>query len=185
MFIEGCRVKELGRIAGAEALADRVASLTHEQWRADRLRQELFSNVHADTETLVLLFCDGWPEVDVEKRAGWALLADVALPVMNHIVRNHYTKGGVVLRAMVAKLKPGGHIARHYDAHPSFAAAHRIHVPLVTNEAVKFWIDDVQFRFDAGFGYEINNLLNHEVKNDWDSDRVHFIFDYAPADQLQ
>jgi hypothetical protein len=180
MRIADQSVKKLGLVPEARALADAVAALSPDDWAKDRMRQELFSNVHGDTQTMVLLFCDGWPDVEVGTRDAWARLGEFALPVMQAIIKSHYPGKGAVLRAMVARLKPGGHIARHYDAHPSFAAAHRIHVPLVTHPKVRFLIDDEDAAMRALHGYEIDNLRYHEVKNDSLIDRDHFIFDYAP-----
>ena len=99
---------------------------------------------------------------------------------MQQIINDVYGQGGTVLRAVVAKLPPGAKINRHKDSHPSFSVAHRIHIPLKTNDQVVFHVDDIRHQMHVGTAYEINNLLFHEVANNSDEDRIHFIFDYMP-----
>jgi aspartyl/asparaginyl beta-hydroxylase (cupin superfamily) len=81
---------------------------------------------------------------------------------------------------MIAKLPPGGTIARHRDTHPSFGICHRIHVPLQTGPEVMFIIGHSRIEAVEGVAFEINNLEPHEVHNRGERDRIHFIFDYAP-----
>src|SRR4029453_18434342 len=82
--------------------------------------------------------------------------------------------------AMAAKLMPGGLILPHRDSHPSFAAGHRIHVPIATNPRVRFMIDGRPVSLQVGEAYEINNQKVHSVMNKGATDRIHFIFDYVP-----
>ncbi|MGH8165735.1 MAG: aspartyl/asparaginyl beta-hydroxylase domain-containing protein, partial [Woeseiaceae bacterium] len=118
----------------------------------------------------------------VEKRPAWSHLAAQAVPVLREVLERHYERGGILLRAMAAKLLPHGTIEGHIDRHPSFACAHRIHVPLLTNPDVVFLVGGKQVTMDVGHGYEINNQLVHRVHNGGDKDRIHFIFDYVPPD---
>jgi hypothetical protein len=168
----------LGRVDCA-ALTEKVLSLDESAWLADARRQEDF-DVHAQTQSIILTFCEGWPEVTVSHAAGWDLLAAEAAPVMEQILSRHYPPGGQVLRAMMARLPAGGRIARHTDGHPSFSVAHRIHVPLVTNPGVEFVVGRESVPPRAHFAFELNNLMAHSVVNNGDRARIHFIFDYAP-----
>lgn len=179
------RVRELGGVTSAVPLISETLQLPAAAWLQDQLRQERFS-AHRQTQSVVLLFCEGeWPEVQIEKRAGWDYLAREAVPVMQELLDGHYVRGGVILRAMVAKLEPSGTIPGHIDRHPSFACAHRIHVPLLTNPDVVFLVGGKQITMDVGKAYEINNQLTHRVYNGGDTDRIHFIFDYAPPDYVE
>jgi hypothetical protein len=138
--------------------------------------------VHEQTRSIVLLFAevDDWPAVTVTKQPGWPRLASVALPVMHQIIRDCYPAGGTIIRAMAAKLLAGGRILTHRDAHASFAAGHRIHVPISTNERVRFTIDGRPLHMEIGRAYEINNQKAHSVMNKGATDRINFIFDYVP-----
>lgn len=163
-----------------QALGEAILAQEPEAWTEQTYRQEEF-DVHRQTESIVLLFCDeDWPDGEVHKEAGWKRLSDIAMPLIDDIIRTHYEPGGTVLRAMAAKLKAGGIINPHKDAAPSFHIGHRIHIPIVTHRGVRFTIEGVPYKFDVGQAYEINNQKTHSVLNRGTEDRIHFIFDYAP-----
>jgi len=168
----------LGKV-DCRALAEKVLALDEDAWFADPRRQDDY-DVHAQTQSIILLFCDGWPDVTVTHAEGWPLLGDAAQPVIDQIVGKRYAPGGRLLRAMVTRLKPGRRIARHKDIHPTFSIAHRIHVPLVTNAGVEFVVGSERVPPRAGYAFELNNLMLHHVINNGSEDRIHFIFDYAP-----
>jgi hypothetical protein len=168
----------LGKV-DCQVLTDKVMSLQEDAWKVDARRQRDF-DVHAQTQSIILLFCDGWPEVTVTQGNGWELLAAEAEPVMEQVLKKHYVAGGKILRAMVTRLGSGCRIARHKDAHPSFSVAHRIHVPLVTNPEVEFMVGPERVPPRAHYAFELNNLMFHQVTNRGNSARIHFIFDYAP-----
>jgi len=169
----------LGKV-DCQLLTDKVMSLEEEAWTIDARRQKDY-DVHAQTQSIILLFCDGWPDVTVSRGGGWEFLAAEAEPVMQQVLRRHYAVGGRLLRAMVTRLGAGCRIARHKDSHPSFSVAHRIHVPLVTNPDVEFVVGPDRVPPRTGYAFELNNLMFHQVTNHGNSARIHFIFDYAPA----
>lgn len=171
-------LKDLGEV-DVQPLAERILDLDEHHWRANQYRQNAYS-VHEHTESLVMVFCNGWPEMTVSKENAWDLLQDLAVPLMHRVLEADYPPGGTIIRAMAAKLKPGGVIAPHRDTHPSFVASHRIHVPITTNPGVRFMIDGRPHRFEIGRAYEINNQRNHSVMNSGGDDRITFIFDYLP-----
>jgi len=173
------RVRELGYV-NFEPLRDVVLRFDESVWALNKVRQQRFKNVHSQTESVVMIFCDGWPKLRVSKEAGWSHMAEYALPLIEDIITKHYATGGRVIRAMAAKIPPGGVIKRHFDNHPTFSIGHRIHVPLQTHPKVAFEVDDALVNMEEGCGYELNNLLMHQVKNNSDRDRIHFIFDYIP-----
>jgi hypothetical protein len=171
-------LRELGSVDSAP-LIEAVLAQDVEAWKANQYRQQVY-DVHTQTVSLVLVFCDGWPELTVSKEAAWDSLKETAVPLMRAIIGGFYPKGGTVIRAMAAKLKAGGVISPHRDTHPSFRHAHRIHVPITTNPGVRFMINGRPHRFTVGNAYEINNQMNHSVLNAGKEDRITFIFDYLP-----
>lgn len=175
---------DLGSV-DSTALADAILAQDEQAWWEDKKRQHVF-DVHRETESIVLVFVnlESWPEIEIVKQPGWDRLADVAVPVMHNIIERHYPKGGTIIRAMAAKLLAGGKIKPHVDTHPSFHYGHRIHVPITTNPRVRFMIDGRPHKLDVGRAYEINNQKNHSVMNKGKDDRITFIFDYVPPDQL-
>jgi hypothetical protein len=179
------RLRELGDVASAP-LVEAILALDEQAWHEEEYRQEAFE-VHRQTQSVVMVFVnlEAWPTLEVLKEPGWDRLAPVAVPVMHDIIERCYPKGGTIIRAMAAKLLAGGKITPHTDTHPSFHIGHRIHVPITTNERVRFMIDGRPHRFQVGKAYEINNQMNHSVANKGQDDRITFIFDYVPPEQLQ
>ncbi|HNP37253.1 MAG TPA: aspartyl/asparaginyl beta-hydroxylase domain-containing protein [Woeseiaceae bacterium] len=175
--------RDLGEV-NAAALIDAVLEASAQDWQEETLRQERYEQ-HHDTESLILCFCDGWPNLRMMKGPAWDSLYPCAAPVINEILNRGYKRGGKVVRMMAAKLKPGGHIALHSDTHPSFDIGHRIHVPLQTNDQVEFIVDGLRVRMRCGHAYEIDNKRRHEVSNRGAADRIHLIFDYVPPEALE
>jgi hypothetical protein len=183
MNFEG-RIRELGPL-DCTALSETILAQEDAAWHEEKYRQNTYE-VHRQTESIVMVFTEleNWPEIDVRKEAGWDRLADVAVPLMHDVIARHYPPGGAIIRAMAAKLIPGGKIQPHVDSHPSFAQGHRIHIPITTNSRVRFMIDGRPHRLQVGQAYEINNQKNHSVMNKGKEGRITFIFDYVPPQQL-
>jgi len=178
------RIRELGEV-DSTALSEVILAQDGSAWREDEYRQKEFE-VHRQTESIVLVFVnlEVWPVIEIHKEPGWDRLAEVAIPVMHDIIEKHYPPGGAIVRAMAAKLLAGGKIAPHTDTHPSFHRGHRIHVPITTNPRVRFMIDGRPHQLQVGQAYEINNQKNHSVMNKGQDDRITFIFDYVPPEEL-
>lgn len=181
-------IKDAQRCLGEfdiEPLREVILAQEPKAWTEQLLRQQEYE-VHRDTESIVLLFCEeSWPEGEIYREPGWGRLADVAMPLVNHIINTCYTPGGTVLRAMAAKLKAGGRITPHIDALKSFRMGHRIHVPITTSASVRFVIGGKPYRFEAGRAYELNNQKLHSVMNMGKEDRITFIFDYVPPAEYE
>jgi quercetin dioxygenase-like cupin family protein len=180
----GVPLRELGAY-NIDALRTAIALQDEAAWLDNTHRQQAY-DVHQMTHSLVMIFTDTaqWPALEVRREAGWDLLAEPALPLMHQILADHYPLGGTIIRAMAARLRPGGVIKPHRDSHPSFHYGHRIHVPVVTNPRVRFMLDGRPYKLDVGQAYEINNQLTHSVMNKGSEARIHFIFDYVPPQQL-
>jgi hypothetical protein len=175
--------KSLGAI-DASALIDSILARDDNAWLDNTERQNSYE-VHKQTQSIVLVFCDGSKkELEVSKHNGWDLLADAAIPVMHELIERDYPKGGMIIRAMAAKLLAGGRINPHFDSHTTFRRSHRIHVPITTNSRVRFTIDGRAYRLKVGEAYEINNQKTHSVINSGSEDRITFIFDYMPPDEI-
>jgi hypothetical protein len=124
------------------ALAAAIAAQDDAAWLEQVDRQKDYE-VHRLTQSIVLLFAevDPWPRMEVTRQPGWERLSAVAVPLMDSIIARWYPAGGRIIRAMAAKLLPGGKIDPHRDSHPSFNCGHRIHVPITTNPRVRFTVD--------------------------------------------
>ena len=179
----GIPLRQLGNVEISE-LKQLILSQPDEAWHEQRHRQKAY-DVHSDTESIVLLFCDeSWPNGEIHKEPGWDRLAKLAEPIMANILNTHYPQGGIIIRAMAAKLKAQGQIKPHRDTLHSFHIGHRIHVPITTNPGVRFMIEGKPYQFQPGHAYELNNQLRHSVINMSNEDRISFIFDYVPPSKL-
>jgi hypothetical protein len=166
-------------------LSEAILAQEPQAWTEQLIRQQTYE-VHQDTESIVMLFCDeSWPEGEIHREVGWDRLADTAMPLIDHIINTYYPPGGTLLRAMAAKLIAGGRILPHRDKLTSFHMGHRVHVPITTNEAVRFMIDGRPYQLEVGQTYELNNQKKHSVMNMGKDDRITFIFDYVPPEQSQ
>jgi len=183
MNIDGAQ-RLLGEV-DIQELKQRILAQEPEAWTEQTIRQQMYE-VHKDTESIVMLFCDeSWPDGDIYRESGWERLADIAMPLIDHIIKSYYEPGGTLLRAMAAKLKGHGRINAHRDALRSFHMGHRVHVPITSNSGVRYTISGKPYRFEVGNAYELNNQKKHSVMNMGSEDRISLIFDYVPTNQLQ
>ena len=176
-------LKPLGDIE-LEALKTAILDLDDDAWLSDDQRQNDYE-VHRQTQSIILVFCDGpMHDLVIRKQNGWDVLAETAVPVMHELINRAYRPGGTIIRAMAAKLLSKGRIAPHFDSHSTFRRSHRIHVPITTNPRVRFMIDGKPYSMEVGKAYEINNQKTHSVINSGKEDRITFIFDYLPPEQI-
>jgi len=177
-------LRELG-IIKSDALIAAIVKTKAEDWEVNKYRQQTY-DAHHSTRSLVMLFSEtiNWPHITVSREAGWDILAETAQPLIDQIIATHYPPGGLVIRAMAARLPSGTIIKPHVDTHPSFKHAHRIHIPITTNPRVRFSLDGRPYQLQVGQAYEVNNQLMHSVLNKGKEDRINFIFDYAPPSHM-
>jgi len=91
----------------------------------------------------------------------------------------HHTYGrGWLLRCLVVRLPAGEEIPRHRDNGYSFEVSHRIHVPLISDPAVRFKVGETEVHMAEGEVWEINNFRYHAVRNDSLVNRLHVIADW-------
>ena len=102
------------------------------------------------------------------------------LPLHLRVLR---LEGGHQARQILARMAPGGEIKPHRDANPAAKWPHKIHVPLLTNDKVTFYIEGTGYHMPEGEAAEVNNMGVHAVKNDGDTDRIHLIFEYFDPGQ--
>ena len=84
------------------------------------------------------------------------------------------------------QLGPGATIQEHRDVEVSIHHAEaRLHVPIVTNEATEFVIDNESIPMRPGECWYVNVDLPHRVANRGTTDRVHLVVDVAVNDWLR
>lgn len=115
----------------------------------------------------------------------WKQWAHEIVPVMEQVTRSYGYKNAIYPRVMLAKMHPGGVIHPHVDAGPAAGFPHKIHVPLLTNPQVQFYVEPDYYHLEVGKAYEVNNRVTHAVKNEGSTPRIHLIFEYYDLDQTE
>lgn len=106
-----------------------------------------------------------------------------ACPYMREVIDSF---GCEVMGVRLLKLAPGALIREHRDAELSFEHGEaRIHVPILTNELVEFYIDGERVVMEEGSCWYMNFNLPHRISNGGATDRVHLVMDLKVNDTLQ
>jgi hypothetical protein len=86
---------------------------------------------------------------------------------------------GYFIRATLVRLAARQSIGEHQDMNFSLTHSHRVHLPIVTNDAVRFSVGRQTIHMREGEIYEINNRRMHSVHNGGAEDRIHLILDFV------
>jgi len=158
-------------------LREKIVQITDEVW-AESDRSERFK-VHRQTQTVLLIKYLDEISTKPEIQPPYAEFEELLRPVVDHIA-NYYQDNGFVLRILLTKLTAGSKIDEHVDFGYSLLNVHRIHIPIITNEDVDFYVGGTKKQMRAGEFWEIDNARKHAVENNSDEDRVHMIVDWMP-----
>ena len=166
------------------ALREAVLQIPEELWNLeDSLKPNRFETLDR-TRHIVFRFVKDLKDWRSDyERPLWREWQPLLQPVLDAAVRPYGYARGVFPRVMLARMAPGGIIQPHRDNMPAALWPHKIHVPLLTNDKVGFYIEPKTYYFPVGEAVEVNNLDVHAVKNEGDSDRIHLIFEYYDPDQ--
>lgn len=87
--------------------------------------------------------------------------------------------------ARFLKLVPGAKIKEHYDYELSFESGRaRLHVPILTNSQVLFFLDADRVEMQPGECWYLNFSLPHWIENNGETDRIHLVIDCEINDWL-
>jgi hypothetical protein len=176
-------VRALGNL-DVDALADAVHAIPEALWDyEDSLKPNRFETLDR-TRHIVFRFVQDLKDWRTDySRPLWEEWRPLLEPVLAQASAAYGYARGVFPRVMLARMAPGGIIQPHRDNRPAALCPHKIHVPLMTNDKVGFYIEPNTYHFPVGEAVEVNNLDVHAVRNDGDTDRIHLIFEYYDADQ--
>jgi hypothetical protein len=82
----------------------------------------------------------------------------------------------VTTNPMLSVVMPGAGIEPHVDD-PGPRWCVRVHVPLSSNDAVYFLVDEERYPMDVGRAYLVDVRRRHEIRNDGMTPRIHLMFD--------
>lgn len=162
-----------------EPLRDRILAEADRVWAENEFRQRTFKP-HQDTETIFLVFDEDFRHLDPTKSAKFSEYRELLAPVFERLAA-HICQRGWCVRCILAKLTAGSVIPEHVDQGFSLANSHRVHIPIITNDGVRFRVGGEERHLPAGELWEINNLRPHSVENRGSDARVHLIVDWACA----
>jgi hypothetical protein len=176
-------IRRLGTIDIA-ALREAVLAIPEAVWDAENAVKPNRFETLASTRHIVFRFVSNfidWRES--YERPAWNDWKPLLDPVMSAATADYGYRRGAFPRVMLARMAPGGEIHPHFDSNPAAQWPHKIHIPLVTNPDVTFFVDDVPYHFEEGEAVEVNNMAYHAVTNRGSTDRIHLIFEYFDLDQ--
>lgn len=166
------------------ALRAAVLAIPEAQWDAENAEKPNRFEALDRTRHIVFRFVSNfrdWRDAyDRPLLEAWRPLLE---PVLAQAVTPYGYARGSYPRIMLARMAPGGVIKPHRDANPAAKWPHKIHVPLLTNERVTFFIDGTGHHLPEGEAAEVSNMAVHAVENAGDTDRIHLIFEYYDLDQ--
>lgn len=166
-----------------QPLQRKLAGTPREMWERRTFRQNSTAT-QKDTESIILCW-SGFASAKREEYRWDAFQTDKWTPeyeffreemdLINAHIKMH--RPGGVLRSMLTRLKPGGHVSPHADIDPTFDHSHRLHLPIVTDYSVQFVVDGEGYLLQEGWLIEFDNLREHSVLNNGPLARVHLIVD--------
>ena len=176
-------VRELGNV-GIDSLRDAVLAIPEALWNAENASKPNRFGALDRTRHIVFRFVNNFHDWrESYDRPIWSEWRTFIEPVLAEAVRPYGYARGTFPRVMLARMAPGGVINPHRDANPAAKWPHKIHVPLLTNDDVTFYVDGVAYHMAEGQSFEVNNMGVHAVRNAGVTDRIHLIFEYYDLDQ--
>lgn len=176
-------VRRLGQV-DVTALRAAVLAIPEAVWDAENADKPNRFGALDRTRHIVYRFVEDFADWRRSyDRPVWAEWRALVEPVLRDATRDYGYAAGAFPRVMLARMAPGGVIRPHRDANAAAKWPHKIHVPLVTNEHVRFFVDGTAYHFSEGEAVEVNNLGVHAVENGGSSDRIHLIFEYYDPTQ--
>jgi hypothetical protein len=170
----------IGSIDKLEPLLEKVAQLTEQDWSVSD-RQTVF-DIHQKTKSIKIIFEDMSHTVP-EKTEFHSQFESVLKPVLTQL-QKAFGEDGTFVRIILARLEAGAQIEHHVDKGYSLLNSNRVHIPLITNKDVAFYVGGETKNLQAGEIWEINNATVHAVHNKSKHDRVHLIIDWTPSHTL-
>jgi len=176
-------VRKLGTVDVAE-LKSAVLALPEAVWDSENAdKPNRFGALDA-TQHIIFRFVSNFRDWrDSYSRPLWDEWKPLLDPVLAAATADYGYARGKYPRVMLARMAPGGVIHPHRDENPAAKWPHKIHVPLLTNPDVTFFVEGQAYHFIEGEAVEVNNMGQHAVQNRGSTDRIHLIFEYYDLDQ--
>lgn len=163
-------------------LKEQVERLSEMAWeKEDVAKPNNFACFHHTQHILFRFISENRNAADYVSYPIWPLWAPLLQPVMQAAVAPYNFVRPVFPKAMLARLLAGGQIDLHRDGAGANLFTHKIHVPLQTNDGVRFLFENAEFQMELGEAYEVNNITGHGGRNDGAEHRIHLVFEVFDA----
>lgn len=156
-------------------ILEKLNKLPDSEWDVWKFRQGIFEE-HVHTRTIPLLYDESFSGKRVEHKNYELFQEDIE--ELEKFLLNFYNVG-YIIRMLLVKMNRNSFIPIHRDTGRGLVACHRHHIPLITNDKVKFYVDGQIENMKVGEVWEINNARPHGVKNHSVEDRIHIIADWS------
>lgn len=176
-------VRHLGKI-DVSRIKESVLAIPEDIWREeDADKPNRFAALDRTRHIVLRFVSDVRDWRSSYDRPAWERWRPLLMPVLDQVAVVYGYQRPAFPRIMLARMAPGGVIQPHRDQNPSAKWPHKVHVPLLTNDRVSFYIDGAEYHFGEGEVVEVNNMAVHAVKNGGTTDRIHLIFECYDLDQ--
>jgi hypothetical protein len=177
-------VRHLGQVDVAR-LKEAVLTIPESVWdEEDARKPNRFDTLDATRHIIFRMVSSGFRDWrDAEDRPLWAEWRSLIEPILETVTAPYGYERGSFPRIMLARMAPGGVIRPHFDSNLAAKWPHKIHVPILTNPEVTFFVNRVPHHFAEGEAVEVNNMGPHAVENRGSTDRIHLIFEYFDLEQ--
>lgn len=155
-------------------------------WNKNKFRTTFENTPHVDVDDIWLRYAnviEDTTTTNVKSDLGSIWYSPICfLPQVKPIVLNlmHKVEAYSLERLIVTKIKPGGIILPHADNEGEYVHAGdiaRYHIVLNGKEGSLFRCGDETVCMKTGEIWWFNALIEHEVKNNSDEDRIHLLAD--------
>ena len=177
-------VRHLGTV-DISRLKEAVLAIPEEVWdQEDARKPNRFETLDKTRHIIFRMVSSSFRDWrDSQDGALWAEWRALLEPVLEAATAPYGYARAAFPRVMLARMAPGGVIRPHFDSNLAAKWPHKIHVPLLTNPKVTFFLNRVPHHFAEGEAVEVNNMGPHAVENRGSTDRIHLIFEYYDLDQ--
>jgi hypothetical protein len=168
----------LGAIKCIDSLTDKVKHITQGEWLAWEDRKVFATQKDSNSIPIFNLpdrgnkvFNNKIYNVEINK------LLEKELQECYNRIDKYYP--GDQKRVLLVSLPAGCNVEEHTDSGYHLETSHRIHVPIITNDEVLFFCNNIQVPMVAGSIVDFNNNARHKVINKSSQDRIHLIIDWG------
>jgi mannose-6-phosphate isomerase-like protein (cupin superfamily) len=140
-----------------------------------------------DWTVLPLRSPEGASEQIIPDLRGSQSFADTLLmescPAINRLIKEFHCP---IMAVRLMNLSAGSEIKEHRDHDLAFEKGEaRLHIPIITNHLVAFYVDNVRVMMREGECWYINVNLPHKAANYGTTDRIHLVVDCVVDDWLK